>query len=331
MNGDLWAVSCHFNPCRYARRLANFRRCRERLGVPLLAVELSHDGEFELRDSDADRVVRLRSSAVLWQKERLLNVGIAALPPSCRWVAWIDADLLFENDGWPQETVSLFGRYALLQLFDGFVDLEADQPAPDWGGARPSTDPSFAWFAAQGGRESELFDALWGSHRVTTATGTSFLRRRNSGFAWAAPRDLVARHRLYDACILGSGDRAIACAGYGRHRTAALAFLRNDAQRRHYFRWADRFAAEIHGRVHYVTGAVAHLWHGDLGDRGYRQRWPGLDPFEFDPAADLAIDAAGAWRWASDKPGMHAYVAGYFARRREDGGRAAVGFAPGEH
>lgn len=43
-NGKLWAIACYFNPLGYARRLTNFRTFANRLGVDLLAVELSYDG-----------------------------------------------------------------------------------------------------------------------------------------------------------------------------------------------------------------------------------------------------------------------------------------------
>jgi hypothetical protein len=51
----------------YRRRSANFRVFRERLGVPLLAVELAYGERFELGEGDAEILVRLRGRDVLWQ------------------------------------------------------------------------------------------------------------------------------------------------------------------------------------------------------------------------------------------------------------------------
>ena len=78
-------------------------------------------------------------------------------------------------------------------------------------------------------------------------------------------------------------------------------------------------AEEFGGNVGYVDGTLLHLWHGTLEDRQYVERVDGLARFAFDPYTDLAIDGAGAWRWNSDKPAMHAYVRDYFSLRREDG------------
>jgi hypothetical protein len=85
----LWAITCYFNPCGYRRRAINYRTFWRHLQIPLLTVELSFDGRFELQEHDADRLIQLRAADVMWQKERLLNVGIRALPAECDRVAWI--------------------------------------------------------------------------------------------------------------------------------------------------------------------------------------------------------------------------------------------------
>ena len=76
----LWAVTSYFNPAGYHRKLPNYRTFRKQLAVPLLAVELSHSDKFELEPNDADVLVQLNGGNVMWQKERLLNVGISHLP-----------------------------------------------------------------------------------------------------------------------------------------------------------------------------------------------------------------------------------------------------------
>src|SRR5438093_8021963 len=85
----LWAVTAYFNPMRYRRKRANYRLFRAHLDVPLVAVELAYGCDFELVDDDADILVRLRGRDVLWQKERLLNLALEALPARWRTVAWV--------------------------------------------------------------------------------------------------------------------------------------------------------------------------------------------------------------------------------------------------
>src|SRR5437868_14501260 len=104
-DSPLWAITSFFNPAGYQRRLRNFHQFRRHLGVPLLAVELTFgDARPALSRGDADILVECSDGDVMWQKERLLNLAVERLPASCRYVAWIDCDLIFDNDDWPRAT-----------------------------------------------------------------------------------------------------------------------------------------------------------------------------------------------------------------------------------
>jgi len=113
------------------------------------------------------------------------------------------------------------------------------------------------------------------------------------------------------------------CAAYGKIEESVAAYAMNDAQREHYVDWASAYDEELRGRVGYVDASICHLWHGDVKDRGYKTRHRDFERFDFDPVADIAIDAQGAWRWASDKPELHDYLVRYMHSRREDGGATA--------
>jgi len=134
-------------------------------------------------------------------------------------------------------------------------------------------------------------------------------------------RDSLEETELYDAMILGSGDNAMALAALGHSESIVAAYGMNDLQANHYRRWVAQFHAVpgVGVGIGLVSGDLYHLWHGDLSDRGYAARYPGLAPFRFDPGEDIALDENGAWQWASDKPELHAYVASYFRSRKEDG------------
>ncbi len=123
---ELWAVTAYFNPVGYRRRRANYNLFRKHLRLPLATVELAYGGEFELGASDADILIRIRGQDVMWQKERLLNLAIEALPPSCSKVVWLDADLIFEEADWPERTARLLDRHPLVQPFSHAVLTDAD-------------------------------------------------------------------------------------------------------------------------------------------------------------------------------------------------------------
>ena len=306
----LWAITSYFNPMHYRRRPAAYRGFRDRLQVPLAVVELSFDGRYELGAGDADLLIQLRGGDVMWQKERLLNVLLPQLPPACRQVAWLDCDIVFERQDWPERIADALARSPLVQLFRR-VHYMPPHAGPD------DVEESIATLT----RES-LGSWLESGRSVDDALRHATTRRSDSamkGMAWAASRNLLALHGFYDACIIGGGANALACAVMGTYDHAIRPICMNDRQRAHYLAWAEPLHRAAQGPISCLEGDVYHLWHGELADRGGGARYQGLVPFDFDPGADIAITEAGCWRWATDKPDMHRYVRDYFAARKEDG------------
>jgi len=303
----LWAITSYFNPLWSKNRLINYRSFRANLEPPLLTVEWSVDGRFELVESDADVLIQLSSPDLLWQKERMLDLGLRALPDGVDFVAWLDCDIIFERPGWPALAQRELESSSVVQLFSRCV----------YRGPDGNSDEDAALSIVQLARQRDdhaMFERLWGRPK---AGGPR--RDRLTGLAWAGRLELLERHGFYDACVFGAGDRAFACATFGQHRLAAQAWLRTPQQRRHYFAWADAFADELGGQVGLVEGDIIHLWHGTLENRQHRVRHAAAERHHFDPDTDIAIDPeTGLWRWASPKPELHEAVADFFDARQED-------------
>ena len=298
--GELWAVACYFNPAGFKSRLLNYRVFRERLGVPLVTVELGYGGGFALRPADAEILIQLLGRDVMWQKERLLNLAIEAVPRQCQKIAWLDCDIVFENDDWSEQASRRLDELKLVQLFRRRVSL--------------------AQHASVGHPEGNVENSIvseWFSRELFTRPQT-FKRQGRSGLAWAARRDLLEARKLYDAAILGSGDALLVNAALGVFDLGGESVLINSRQRQNYLAWARPFHESVDGRVGFINSCVYHLWHGDLRNRKYQERYIGFQAFDFDPAVDLAFDESRCWKWNSDKPEMHRYVRDYFDARRED-------------
>jgi hypothetical protein len=139
------------------------------------------------------------------------------------------------------------------------------------------------------------------------------------GFGWAARRELLDEHGFYDACIVGNGSYAFACAAYNVFDLAMRRNSMNERQREHYLAWAKPYFESVGGAVSFADYDLFHLWHGEMRDRRYGERYERLRSFWFDPYEDIAIDESGCWRWDSNKPELHGWVKEYFASRREDG------------
>jgi hypothetical protein len=308
--GDFWAITAYFNPLRFKRRLANYRVFRERLNAPLVAVELAFGGQFELRDGDADILVRLHEGDILWQKERLLNVALQSLPQNCTKVAWLDCDVVFGAPGWAGEASRLLDRSAIAHLYS-----RANYLSSGWTAGRNLTGdvetvrPSCTSAIASGASVAACI-----GHLSETREGTPA-----NGLAWAARREILDRHGFFDGCIVGGGDRAIVCAAYRCFDELMARHYMNDRQRDYYMAWAEPYAGAVRGEIDILDGEIFHLWHGDMRERRSRGRHAGLRQFGFDPFSDIVIGGGGGWLWNSEKSDMHDYVRGYFSARREDG------------
>jgi hypothetical protein len=308
----LWAITAYFNPLHYRRRLHNYRLFRRSLRVPLVAVELGYDGLFELQSGDAEILLQWPGRDVMWQKERLLNLALAAVPAEATRVVCLDCDILFERADWPVLTCRLLDEFPLVQPFSLASNLHVDHLPDDPGGAAVETSsPTVARLLQQGVRASDLCNVPWSDPQQGSPCCY--------GHAWAFRRQVVARGGFYDRCVVGGGDRAMCFASCGLFREIAESMHMSTRSQEHFFQWANPWHEAIQGRWGCVEGRLFHLWHGELIHRKYRQRYRDFAVFEFNPEQDIALDEHGCWRFHSDKPAMHAYLADYFASRQEDG------------
>jgi hypothetical protein len=61
---SLWAITSFFNPIRYESRRSAYKIFRKNLRGPLVTVELSFDGLFDLQINDADILIQISGGAI---------------------------------------------------------------------------------------------------------------------------------------------------------------------------------------------------------------------------------------------------------------------------
>ena len=282
---NLHVITSFFNPCAYQRPLDNYRRFREALKAPLHTIELLF-GDQQPSIPDA---LHVRSSTVLWHKESLLNLLIDRLPADVDAIAWIDADILFQNPNWVEDTCKALERLAVVQLFDQSFNLMPD------GSLEPHKTSTGKWFA-EGRKE-------WRNFTIS-----------HPGFAWAARADWLREVKLSDIHIIGGADTNMVGAFCGRDSTHARLL---PAYKNEFMRWYGPAAVAVKRAFGYVPGDIHHLWHGYKADRRYIVRWSDLHPY--DPARDLRREPSGLWSWTnSADPTMVTAVANHFSSRNED-------------
>ena len=306
---DLWGVTAFFNPAKYQTKVDSIKRFARGVriqGLRLLVVEMAFNEEtYILADDIAEIIVRVRSNSVLWQKERLLNIGVKHLPVSCEKFAWLDADIAFGNDAWVDQTVRLLEKFKVVQLYDVAWWLPPNV------------------FELPAGSTADKFQSIKHSFAFTQSRGDRLdLPPGHPGFAWAIRRELIDTHGLYDRFVVGGGDLAIASASYAdvdcpQLRTWLSKFC-TLAQTEDYVLWRNGFRAAVAEKVTFLTGNLFHWWHGKRCDRHSIERHLMLKDANFDPRHDIAIGTEGCWTWNSQKPDLHRQVCAYFQSRKED-------------
>lgn len=328
LNETLWAITTYYNPAGYKRRRANFKVFRQHLDVPLLVVELAEPKKHELQDTDGEIVIRKTGNSAIWQKERLLNIATDALPPHVKYVAWLDCDIVFRKRNWALESMQyLERRGGLLQPFKKVGHLprldEADMLKLN---VLEDTQPmymqqSFARAYALGQfKYQNSLNSLTSPLQMEKGTEPESVNdtRPTPGFAWVALRNDLNKIPLYEFCVIGGGDSALAYAAIGKPTLHSRGMM-SPKQAAHYFRWAEKACSCFGGNVGFLDGEIRHFWHGWLNDRNYIGRNKILVDHDFDPGQDIVLDQNGVWTWANLQSGLAEDLKSYFFQRKEDG------------
>lgn len=314
--GEFWCVTSYFNPKHYTNRYDNYQKFKRNLQkqqVKLLTVELSQDGKFELSNSDAMRLIRVSSSAIMWHKERLLNIGINNLPDACTKVCWLDCDIIFQRDDWVRATSALLDRFRVVQPFSSAIFMGPDE-TPDKAG-RFQAMPGFAKF-------------YWHdfNHRSMVSAP---LTRAHPGYAWAARMDVLeATGGLFDKCIAGHADLTVAVAF--THDPEHQGPIKPDQawgwdpgwslSLKHAVReYQDLMASVVVGSMGFVQGNVYHMWHGSKKNRNWDGRGKLLEAFDPDlHLVDRDPNQPLEWSEQAVRDHMPEKLNAYFTARRED-------------
>lgn len=302
---ELVVITTYFNPCGYATRRTNydlFMKGMKRDGITCITVECAFgDDPFELPESlDVHRV---RAKTLLWQKERLLNMAASWLPADCKYVAWLDCDIVFENPNWGRDLVSTLKRHAVAQVFETCLRLEKGNVV----GEVPDISESFASVMS---KTPEVLNA--GRYDV----------HGHTGYGWAMRREIFDQVGLYEGAVSGSADHFMAHAIYGDYNFCITNALKHDPRQiSHLKAWGKRFYDMAQGSLGCVPGQITHLWHGDAVNRRYFLRMHEITDHGYDPYTDLKMEPGTPLEWADNmkKEGLKLYFANYFASRLEDG------------
>lgn len=296
---------------RYQSRWDLYRQFAEdiqRKGANLWTLEVQTGARIhQITDPEKDEHTQLWASSLpgeLWHKEAMINLAIQQLTifkPDWRYVAWVDADVRFEQ-GMLAETAHALQHWDIVQMWSHAVDLGPEDELIN-------THKSFMYCHWTG-------EAPSGEIKGYAAKGQS-----HPGYCWAARREALNKlGGLIDWAILGSADRHMACALIGKVLDSAHGKCHPNYLK--YLKiWQDRAEREIKRNVGYVPGTIRHSWHGDKSRRGYNSRWKILVDYQFNPETDIKRDINGLWQLVVDTPrqrDLRDAIRKYMSARNED-------------
>jgi len=313
MLSKLHVITVISNPVRYHSRYEhyeNFKRHMEAAGAILHTVEIAFgDRPFEVTTGGCGtNEIQFRSFDEIWAKENMMQLALGRLPSDWEYVAFVDADIMFQNPYWLQETVQQLQHYMVVQMFGYAVDLGPKHEIIQ-------THRSFVKGYFDEGfkfpNKSKEKICYYGGYGVNGSFS-------HPGFAWAYRREALEHlGGLIDYAILGSADHHQACALIGEvERTFPSQIHSRYAQKM--LRWQERALKYLHRDIGFVDGTISHYFHGRKADRKYVERWSILVDNDFDPDLDLKRDTQGLYVWTDHNYKIRDAVRAYFRQRNED-------------
>lgn len=294
-------ITCFFNPNDCPYRLSNYKNFHQymkSIDMPVYAVEMVFgNNEFQLTSEDATWLKQIRGTHLMFQKERMLNIALDALPPKYDQVIWLDCDLYFFEEDWVDRVADSLKKYKVIQPYNICVAL-------------PKCHISVV------DKWQTIYYDTWGSGRIKRGFSYYYSKRKtfpnlhhgHLGYAWAARREFLEKHRFYDVIVSGAGDLFMTMAFVGAFGwldyPKELVYYTPEACD-HYFKWALPVYDDVKGEIGYTNDIIFHMWHGDINNRNYLGWTQNLQMHRFDPSVDLQLSSDGFWEWATDKPRLH--------------------------
>lgn len=294
------------NPVRWETRPALFGEFVKHMlesGVHLTVVEATYGdippvfAPFAAPDIPIN-YIHVQAKTQVWIKENLINIGISRLPLNWKYVAWVDADIIFRRKDWAKETVLQLQHYDIVQPWSDCYDLGPKGEHLQY---------------------HRSFGANWVEKPEIIGKGAPY-QFSHPGYAWAATRralESLGSLSLLEHAILGAGDHHLALALVNKVRQSVPGGI-HENYLKPLIELERRAKQHIAGNLGYVRSTIEHMWHGSKDLRKYIERWDVLTKNKYDPETDIKKNVFGVIELSGSKPLLRADIDRYNRQRNED-------------
>ncbi len=206
------AITSYYNPFKGNLRKSNYEIFRKHLGVKLLTVEWSRDADFDLCEGDADYLIQVSNGDLLWQKERLFNIGLAeAKRLGYSRVVFLDSDIVFHDPEWFVPVNAALDTCSVVQCFSVVHYLPlvncAGMRRGELAGLQPDLSAASLLYKMQ---QHGSFLAREDDKAMPPVSPTALAG--NPGMAVAIRIDAHSQWKKYEGNIVGGGDSVLMAA-----------------------------------------------------------------------------------------------------------------------
>jgi hypothetical protein len=286
---DICVVFCFYNPCGYKRPYQNLLLFEQKLRqarIPYFSAELLIGPEQE--PLLLNPAFLGRSNSALFYKESLFNKVVSRIPEKYKKIIFTDCDLIWDEPDWVDkiwnelETADICQCFSEVRYLNYNFDVMLRKPC------------SAKWILETGAYENGK-SAPGGAWAMTRAT-FNFL----GGF--------------YEKNVVGGGDVALVCSLAGQIPDASEG--RSEIHFSDWKKYVENLKKQCPDlKLSYYYGIIYHLYHGNFGNRFYRERYSLLEGKEWD--TEFSLNADGLWELKHQE--ARDIFLQYFKERREDG------------
>ncbi len=263
----LRCISYYFNPNNSDKVRQDFTEFKNNLNAPLTVVEVA----FTNQDFWIDNSIRISAneSNMLWQPQRLINIGIESLKSSVDQIAWLDPNIIFEDLSWYKKAAVALDEYPICQLFSHVND-----------------QLGYLAKIKQAGEKYSLKN-----NPVISNIGRYDL-------AWAVRRDALPKG-LYDFSIVGNNELHQIVTWQGAWNNSFCRDFHQDISLPLLAKAIDDFMV-VRNKLNYLndikitTTSSQRLIYTHI-----------LNKHLFDISKDIELGSNGLWQWSSDKTELH--------------------------
>lgn len=285
---DAVIIACYYNPQKSIYRKKAFDKFYEsikHLNHRIIELVIG-DSEPDLDINSSKYITQHHTESLLWHKETILNNIIKTLPKNFKYVFWLDADVVFDNNAWLTDSVNLLENgYNIVQPFSHCVHLDKDE--------EPYELPNGLLLMDTPNNINKLVWRSFAYNHMTNkrlSNTIDYNTHGHVGFAWGIHRHIVDKTLLFDHALIGGADHIMAHCAEGKYYHPCLTKTYDPDTISLICEWGSDFYDMVRGEIGAPNGTLFHYWHGDVAKRDYYHR---IKKFEKDNASIHLRDKHG--------------------------------------